>query len=262
MQLGFLTAGTVEDVAFAARHGFGCLELALFGDTPLFADHRDFAAALRDAALPLAAVSLFGQNYRDPAPARRQKALDRLERAADLAAALGAPVFVTGTGADPGRPEEQQWDEAAEEMAPRVAAIQRRGLHFAFYNCHWANVMLTPAAWQSILPRIPGAGLKFDPSHPAYAGRDWMPELLAAGPALLHAHAKDVLRVGDRIVADPNPGLGQIAWGPFFALLYEAGYGGAVCIEPHSRLYTGEARERFLLLSQRHLTQFLVPEPS
>lgn len=29
MRLGFLTDGSVEDVQFAARHGFGCLEVAL-----------------------------------------------------------------------------------------------------------------------------------------------------------------------------------------------------------------------------------------
>jgi len=260
VQLGFLTAGTVEDVAFAAGHGFDGLEVALFGDTPLFADHAEFGAALRGLGIPLSAVSLFGQNYRHPDPAARQKALDRLERAADLAAALGAPIFVTGTGADPQVREEEQWDAAAADMAPRVAAVQRRGLRFAFYNCHWANVLTGPAAWDRVLPQIPGAGVKFDPSHPAYEDRDWMDEMAAAGPHLIHAHAKDVLRIGGKIVADPNPGLGQISWGPFFALLYGAGYAGAVCIEPHSQTYTGTERYRFLLLSQRYLRQFMLPE--
>lgn len=55
MQLGFLTAGTVDDVHFAARHGFDCLELALFGDTPLFRDHADFHAALQAQRIALSA---------------------------------------------------------------------------------------------------------------------------------------------------------------------------------------------------------------
>ena len=122
------------------------------------------------------------------------------------------------------------------------------------------NAINTPAAWDHVLPQLPGVGIKFDPSHPAYENRDWMPELVAAGPHLVHAHAKDVLRIGGELAQDPNPGLGEIAWGPFFALLYAAGYDGAVCIEPHSQLYTGEKRYQFLVISQRYLQQFMLPD--
>lgn len=259
MKLGFLTSGTVEDVRFAARHGFGCVELALFGETPLFADHGELKAALQAEGVELAAVSLFGKNYRDPDAKQRRAHLDLWERVADLAAALGTEVFIAGAGRTPGVPDEAQWDTVPEEFASRVAAVQKRGLTFAFYNCHWENVVDRPAAWERVLPKLPGVGIKFDPSHPVYDGRDWMPELLAAGPHLLHIHAKDVLRAGDRLISDPNPGLGQIAWGPFFAILYEVGYDRAICIEPHSRLYAGENRDRFLVLSGRYLRQFMLP---
>ena len=66
MRLGILTDGDPEDVAFAAAEGFDCLELALFGDTPLFDDTSALRAALERHRVPLAAVSLFGQNYFDP----------------------------------------------------------------------------------------------------------------------------------------------------------------------------------------------------
>jgi len=102
MRLGFLTDGRGADVQFAAREAFECLELALFGDTPLFEDHHAFK------------------------------------------------------------------------------------LMFAFYNCHWENVVDRPSAWERVLPEFPGVGIKFDPSHPIQAGRDWKAELLAAGPYLLH----------------------------------------------------------------------------
>jgi sugar phosphate isomerase/epimerase len=88
MQLGFLTDGRVADVEFAAREGFECLELALFGDTPLFEDHRPFKQALEEREIVLAAVSLFGQNYFHPDPAERRKLADRLQKVIDLTAAL------------------------------------------------------------------------------------------------------------------------------------------------------------------------------
>jgi hypothetical protein len=56
MRLGFLTDGTVEDVRFAAEHGFGCLEVALFGDSPLYEDSSEFKQACDDEGIPVSAV--------------------------------------------------------------------------------------------------------------------------------------------------------------------------------------------------------------
>lgn len=257
MRLGFLTDGRTEDAAFAAREGFDCVELALFGDTPLFQDHGAFRRALADAGVALAAVSLFGQNYFDAEGAKAREKRDRLRRVIDLTAELGAPVVVFGTGTPPGNSHREKALNGVEELRPVVAEAQGRGLKVAFYNCHWENWVDRPDIWEVALPRVPGVGVKFDPSHPFQAGRDWQAELLAAGPHLMHAHAKDVLRVGGKFIADPNPGLGSIRWEEFFGILYHVGYEGAVCIEPHSALYTGERRHDFLRLSGRYLRQFL-----
>ncbi|HEY3284042.1 MAG TPA: sugar phosphate isomerase/epimerase [Armatimonadota bacterium] len=256
MQLGFLTDGRVEDVVFANEQKFDCLELALFGDTPLFQDHDALKQALAERGVCLAAVSLFGLNYftEDAAEADRLSGL--LRRAIELAAALGSPVLVAGTGTPPGGTEAQQISAAIERFLPVVAEAQSRSLKFAFYNCHWENVIDRPPAWELALPQMPGVGIKFDPSHPTQAGRDWKVELLAAGSRLMHAHAKDVLKVGNEFVADPNPGLGDIRWESFFGLLTHLNYQGAVCIEPHSAQYTGERRYAYLELSRRYLRQF------
>jgi sugar phosphate isomerase/epimerase len=260
MQLGFLTSGTVEDVRFARQEGFDCVELALFGDTPLFRDHHAFQHALNDEGINLAAVSLFGKNHQDTDASIRKANAELWEQTADLAAELGTDLFIAGAGRIPDIPDEAQWEEVAERLQSAIEGVQRRGLEFAFYNCHWENVIDRPAAWACALPKLPGIGIKFDPSHPVYDHRDWTAELVEAGPHLMHTHAKDVLRVGDTMISDPNPGLGQIAWGPFFGILYHVGYDGAVCIEPHSALYTGENRHRFLALSGRYLRQFMLPD--
>ncbi len=255
MKLGFLTDGRIDDVAFAAQEGFDCLELALFGDTPLFDDCRAFQQALSAHNVALPAVSLFGQNYFEG----DGNTLERLRRVTALAAALAAPLVVFGTGTPPAGPEEQQLAAALERLRPGIADAQAQGVGVAFYNCHWENVIDRPAAWDRVLPQLPGVGVKFDPSHPAQAGRDWKAELLAAGPHLRHAHAKDVLQVGGRFIADPNPGLGDIRWEEFFGILYHVEYDGAVCIEPHSAIYTGERRHAFLKLSGDYLRRFIAP---
>lgn len=258
MQLGFLTDGRTDDAPFAAAEGFDCLELALFGDTPLFNDHSAFKNALADNGIPLAAVSLFGQNYFSTDGAEARRCTERLRRVVDLTAHLGAPLVVFGTGiTPPGADLKAQVQSAVEGLRPVIAEAQEQGLGVAFYNCHWENVIDRPEAWEIALPQLSGVGVKFDPSHPIQGRRDWKAELLAAGPYLLHAHAKDVLEVGGQFVADPNPGLGDIRWETFFGILNHVAYTGAVCIEPHSALYTGERRHDFLRLSGRYLRSFL-----
>lgn len=250
MTLGFLTDGRLEDISFAAKAGFDCVELALFGDTPLFDDSTAFRAALAEHKIALSAVSLFGQPYL--AEALGEAALVRLERVIALTALLGAPVVVFGSG------NAVTPTAGIKRLLPLIHDAQQLGLTPAFYNCHWENVVDRPAAWDEALPLAPGVGLKFDPSHPIQGHRDWKHELYHALPHLKHAHAKDVLEVSGKFVADPNPGLGSIRWEEFFGLLYHGGYSGAVCIEPHSALYTGPRRYDFLRFSHDYLRRFVV----
>ena len=62
----------------------------------------------------------------------------------------------------------------------------------------------------------------------------------------------------DRFNAAPNPGFGQIQWGPLLALLYEANYSGGVVVEPHSQMWITKRREAGLRASHRSLSQFLL----
>jgi sugar phosphate isomerase/epimerase len=263
MKLGFLTDGKVEDVVFAAEEGFDCLELALFGDTPLFNDSLAFKSALQKRKMALSAVSLFGQNYFD---AKHGKACKkRLEKVIALTANLQCPILVIGTGTSVGDTLAERLThsvsdlvhEAVEELKPLILSAQKKGITVAFYNCGWENCIDRPEAWEIALPLLPGVGVKFDPSHPIQAGRDWKAELLAAGPHLKHVHAKDTLQVAGKFVSDPNPGLGDMRWEEFFGLLYHLGFDASVCIEPHSPLYTGAKRYDFLQFSGEYLSTFI-----
>jgi sugar phosphate isomerase/epimerase len=263
MKLGFLTDGRVDDVLFAADEGFDCVELALFGDTPLFDDSLAFKSALQKRKIALSAVSLFGQNYFDPKTGKACK--KRLEKVITLTANLQCPLLVIGTGTPVGgtlaeRLTESRGDQvqdAVTELKPLILSAQKKGIGVAFYNCSWENCIDRPEAWDIALPLLPGVGIKFDPSHPVQAGRDWKAELLAAGPHLKHVHAKDTLKVGGKFVSDPNPGLGDMRWEEFFGLLYHLEFDGSVCIEPHSALYTGAKRYDFLQFSGEYLSTFI-----
>lgn len=55
------------------------------------------------------------------------------------------------------------------------------------------------------------------------------------------------------------PGLGDVQWGPLFAVLMDVGYRGPVCIEVEDRAYEGslDDRKRSLRQSKRYLEQWL-----
>ena len=92
-------------------------------------------------------------------------------------------------------------------------------------------------------------GLNFDPSHFVWQQMDYLLPLAEFAPRLFHVHAKDVRidrqRLNDvGLLAVPSayhspklPGLGDIAWGPFFSVLGEIGYRGPVCVEVEDRSY-------------------------
>ena len=124
MQLGFLTDGKIEDVAFAATQGFDCLELALFGDTPLFDDKAAFQEALSDYGIALPAVSIFGQNYFSEESGDATALAERLKRVTELALALSAPILVVGTGTPPGADLPARVRAAADGLRPVIENAQ------------------------------------------------------------------------------------------------------------------------------------------
>ncbi|MCL2158750.1 MAG: sugar phosphate isomerase/epimerase [Oscillospiraceae bacterium] len=123
----------------------------------------------------------------------------------------------------------------------------------------------TPQSWDIIFSRIDGLGLKYDPSFSLQAGRSYASEIVKYGKLIKHVHVKD--EVIFEQTTDFNQGLkphryvpagmGDIRWGTVIALLYEEGYSGDLAIETHSA-YWGSNMEKDLILSKRHLEQFLV----
>ena len=61
------------------------------------------------------------------------------------------------------------------------------------------------------------------------------------------------------LASQPAAGMGDIEWGKIMAFLYESNYDGYLIIEPHGPIWgRPPLREKMLLLSQRHIRQFIV----
>ncbi len=117
----------------------------------------------------------------------------------------------------------------------------------------------------------PAFGLNYDPSHLVWQMMKPVEPLWEFADRIFHVHAKDV-RVCPRRLADVGilayppayhtpklPGLGDVDWGDFVAVLAEIGYQGPVCVEVEDRAYEGSLADRRRALRQSHtyLRQFI-----
>jgi sugar phosphate isomerase/epimerase len=287
----------LEDVlAFAAAEGFGCVELMCW--PPGKADRRYAGVthvdvtSLSDAESKRirdlvqkhrVAISGLGY-YPNPLHAdaeHRRRVVDHLKKVIQAAPRLGVNIVNTFVGRDPRKTVPENWPVFDEVWPDVVRSAEAAGVTLGIENCpmlftydEWpggCNLATTPAIWRDMFQRIPSKhwGLNFDPSHLVWQHIDAARCLREFGSRVVHFHAKDT-RVDRHKLDDAGimglgwhtpkiPGLGDVAWGPLFGALTDAGYQGAVCIEVEDRAYEGslETRKRALRQSKRFLEQFV-----
>ena len=264
------------------------------GVTHLDADGFDDAAAAETAKLAADhGVNISGLGYYPnplaPDAAEAQAAADHLPkllRAAALLADAGAfaagPIVNTFAGRDPAKTVDENWPRFLEVFGPLVTAAAERDVKLAVENCpmlfgwdEWPggkNLFYSPAVWRRAFADLPDAhfGLNYDPSHFAWMRLDPCAPILEFADRFHHVHAKDV-RVDHAALrehtphADPElyhtptlPGLGDVDFGRFAGLLYEAGYRGPVCVEVEDRAFEGSEAdvERALAISRAMLRPY------
>lgn len=119
-----------------------------------------------------------------------------------------------------------------------------KGVKISAYNCHWNNFIDNAEGWIPVLGELPGLGIKYDPSHSRYAGRDYLKEMRDWGERFNHVHIKGSLIIDGKRFDDPPAGLDQTDWGSFMAVLYAKNYKGGLSIEPHSKTWRNELGEK------------------
>ncbi|MFC0328576.1 sugar phosphate isomerase/epimerase family protein [Paenibacillus sepulcri] len=119
-----------------------------------------------------------------------------------------------------------------------------KGVVISSYNCKWNNFVDNDMAWTIIHGHLPELGIKFDPSHSRYAGRDYLVEAGKWGSRFRHVHIKGSVIIDGMRFDDPPAGLDQTDWGTFMAVLYASGYEGGLSIEPHSKVWHGELGDK------------------
>jgi sugar phosphate isomerase/epimerase len=283
---------------FAADEGYACVELMCWpmgkaerryaGVTHVDVASLDKAGAKKIKALCKdtgVAISGLGYypNVLSPDPAEASACLEHLKKVLRAAPLLDVGVVNSFIGRDFTKSVEQNWPSVLRTWKPLVKLAEELDLRIGIENCpmyftkdEWPggkNIATSPAIWRRLFADLGSdrIGLNFDPSHFVFQQMDYLKPLREFASRLFHVHAKDCRverhRLDDvGILAHPNefhtpklPGLGDVAWGPFFATLGDVGYAGPVCVEVEDRAYekTLELRQAALRQSARYLRQYM-----
>ncbi len=294
MKLGILTAPfpdtPLDAVAdWAAGAGFETIEIACWprasGATRRYAgtahvgvdglgaaEAGEIVDALAGRGLSISGLGYY-PNPLHPEAEVRDAAFAHLRHVIAAARLMGVPVVNTFIGGDAAFDVDANWERARALWPETIAFARDQGVKLAFENCpmifsrdEWPgghNIAYAPRVWRRILETWGGdVGMNFDPSHLVWQMIDQDRFIREFGPAILHAHAKDlmidrdglyehgVLSAGMGWQVPRMPGLGAVDWPGFFSGLYRAGYDGPVVIEHEDRRFEGteeKVRRGFLL---------------
>lgn len=223
--LFYLANGSTRDaVADIATAGYEGIEL-FDGNLIEYQDATDdFTRMLGDAGLSLVGV-YSGANFIFPDVLAEE--LWRIDRAAGLAAELGAEYLVVGGGAQRTRPASATDYERLGTALDAVAGIARRHGLVAVYHPHMSTIVETPEQVDRILERT-SIGLCPDTGHVILGGGDPAKLVAAHGDRIPYIHLKDVDL--DRGLFVPL-GQGALDVEGVLAALREAGYEGWITVE-------------------------------
>ena len=265
MKLGFIADNHLEgveaDCRFSVDHDFEGLEFNYWANfAELTAETVGQMKAILDKYdVPCAALGLWGWNHIAPDPAEREAALGQLDRAIEFAATLGASILITGGGDVPDAPQADKAAEFARVFPPYVERVKDAGMQMAMYPVHGNSFFQSIDDYKRVWDLGLDVGIKLDCANLQHHGDDYLPILRDHGDRVAHFHIKEHLYMDGQLVSQPAAGMGDIAWGKIMAFLYEHGYEGYLSIEPHGPIWSrGELRRTMLLLTQRHIAQFLL----
>ena len=232
-------------------------------------------------------VSISGLGYYpnplDPDLTVAEKATDHFKQVIVAAEKLGLKNANTFVGRDWTKTVDENWPRFLKTWKPIIAFAEDHGVKVGIENCpmsfsrdEWPggkNLATTPVIWRRMFSDIGSRnfGLNYDPSHLVLQRMDPISPLREFKQKLFHLHAKDMTVDPDRlnqvgIFAFPRewhtpriPGLGDINWGRFMAMLYEIGYDGPLCIEVEDDTFgkTLEGRKQALRVARNVLEPFI-----
>lgn len=186
----------------------------------------------------------------------------------DAAVLLDVELVGTFVGRNHTVSMQENFDEFEEVFGKIVGYAEERNIKIMIENCPmvgWqvsglpGTISFSPELWREMFKRVPNKnfGLNYDPSHMRFMLMDYIAPVKEFKDRIFHTHAKDV-RIKPEVLAETGiynkqlfytpgesfwapvmPGLGDIDFEKWIAVLREVGYDGAVSIEHEDPNYEG-----------------------
>jgi len=248
MKLGLITSPTVQGIEYASKVGLDYVEFCINqNEGEFFQQIDELHQTITKNRMGVFSVGRWGTE-RINAKGVILSELAISYALIDAASTLGAKVFIAGCNYVSEISYQQNIEYASKYFQLLVDYAGSKHIKVAVYNCRWNNFIVSPRIWDVMLPKVPGLGIKYDPSHAIYEGSDYLTELLDYADHIFHIHLKGSLVVNNARVDDPPAGLDMTDWKSFMAVLYYKEYRGGLSIEPHSHTWRdqlGDAGVRY-----------------
>ncbi|MGB9594638.1 MAG: sugar phosphate isomerase/epimerase family protein [Candidatus Poribacteria bacterium] len=265
MKLGFIgyndLNGVEADSKFSKENGFELLEYNYWGDfknltletvQKMHEIHQKYGVGV-------SSFGIWGWNHLSPNPEERATAHEMLNRAIEFAKVLQANVLVTGGGDIPNASLDEKVNEFEKVFPPFLEKIEKAGMKTAMYAVHGNSFFDSITAFEKVWEKFPQIGVKYDPANWLHHGDDYLAMLRLYGNKIAHLHIKEHIYIDGKLASQPPAGMGDIHWGKVMAFLYEHKFDGCLSIEPHGSIWSsGEMRWKMLLLTKKHIGQFLL----
>ena len=262
MKLGIINSWNESGFMYAAAKNLDFLEFCVnYYDSAdeFYAQTDNIIKFIKDYGIPVASIGRWGETRVD-----ENGIINETSRKSDLtlieaSAKINCPVYVCGVNYTESKTYDENIEIAVSYLSELVKYGKEKGVKIAVYNCDWNNFVLKPQAWEKILPRVEGLGIKYDISHAEERNADYFAELRDYGKYIYHVHIKGVVKIEGRVYDNAPAGLDMIQWGAVIDMLYATKYTGGLSIEPHSDKWRGRRGEWGIDFTIKYMRQFLMP---
>jgi sugar phosphate isomerase/epimerase len=263
MRLGIIRGYSEEDFAYVAGKGLKFIELTLNSEPQekFEAAAESIKALVKKYGVDIGSVGRWGLTRLNPDGSVNAETMDIDKRTITTAAAVGCKIYNLGVNKPANRmPFEDRVAAAVAYLTEMVEFGKSKGVQVNVYNCDWGNFICQHDVWKHVLPKVPGLGIKYDPTHTMGRHGDPYREIKEYGKYIKHFHIKGIIFVDGREYDDPPAGLDQINWGAIMAMLYSVDYNGGLSIEPHSHRWTGARGDWGIDYTIKHISPMIMLE--
>jgi sugar phosphate isomerase/epimerase len=262
MRLGIIRYWNEASFVYAEAKKLEFLEFDVNHDYPAdnFAAQTDnINNWIKRYGVPVQAIGRWGETRINPDGSVNENGHKSDLTLIESAAKIGCPFYMCGVNYTESKSYDENIETAVNYLSELVKFGKEKGVKIAVYNCDWSNFIVNPKAWEKILPRVEGLGIKFDPSHSMGRNADYFAELRDFAKYICHFHVKGVVKIEGREYDNAPAGLDMIPWGAVMDMLYANRYTGGLSIEPHSSKWRGRRGEWGIDFTINYMRQFLMP---